>query len=94
VKRSVRLRPHDMLEAIEDIESTAASMTFAEYEQSWQVRRAVERGVEIISEASRPAMRCGSAHRVTTMSGEFVVCGLRMRPVGWRAFEGNHGGGP
>jgi len=53
VKRSVRLRLHDILEAIEGIESTALDMTFAKYQQSWQVRRAVEPGVEIVSEASR-----------------------------------------
>jgi uncharacterized protein with HEPN domain len=53
LKRSVRLRLHDMVEAIEGVEVTAAGVTFAEYEQSWQVRRAVERGIEIISEASR-----------------------------------------
>ena len=53
MKRSVRLRLHDILEAIEGIESTAMGMTFAEYQQSWQVRRAVERGIEIISEARR-----------------------------------------
>jgi len=53
VRRSVRLRLHDILEAIEGIENTAAGMTFSDYERSWQVRRAVERGVEIISEASR-----------------------------------------
>jgi uncharacterized protein with HEPN domain len=53
LKRSVRLRLRDILEAIEGIEQTTAGMAFGEYEQSWQVRRAVERGVEIISEASR-----------------------------------------
>ena len=53
MRRSVRLRLHDILEAIEGIENTAAGMTFSDYERSWQVRRAVERGVEIISEASR-----------------------------------------
>jgi uncharacterized protein with HEPN domain len=53
VKRSVTLRLHDILEAIEGIGSTAMGMTFAENQQSWQVRRAVERGIEIISEASR-----------------------------------------
>jgi uncharacterized protein with HEPN domain/predicted nucleotidyltransferase len=52
-ERAVRLRLHDILEAVEGIESTVLGMTFAEYQQSWQVRRAVERGVEIISEASR-----------------------------------------
>jgi uncharacterized protein with HEPN domain len=35
------------------LKSTVANKTFAEYQQSWQMRRAVERGVEIISEASR-----------------------------------------
>ena len=53
MKRTVRLRLHDITEAIDGIESTVAGMTFAEYEQSWQTRRAVERGIEIISEASR-----------------------------------------
>jgi uncharacterized protein with HEPN domain len=43
----------DIREAIEGIERTAIGMTFAEYERSWQARRAVERGIEIISEASR-----------------------------------------
>ena len=53
MKRTVRLRLHDVSEAIDGIESTVAGMTFAAYEQSWQTRRAVERGIEIISEASR-----------------------------------------
>ena len=52
MKRSVGLRLHDIVEAIEGIEMTTAGMTFAQYQQSWQVRRAVERGIEIISEAS------------------------------------------
>jgi uncharacterized protein with HEPN domain len=33
VKRSVRLRLHDILEAVEGIESTVLGMTFAEYQQ-------------------------------------------------------------
>jgi uncharacterized protein with HEPN domain len=52
VRRSVRLRLHDILEAVEGVESTSGGMTFAQYQKSWQVRRAVARGVEIISEAS------------------------------------------
>ena len=43
VRRSVRLRLQDILEAIEGIQNTTAGMTFSEYERSWQV----------ISEASR-----------------------------------------
>ena len=42
-----------MLDAIEGIDSALAGTTFAEYEQSWLLRRAVERGLDIISEASR-----------------------------------------
>lgn len=53
MKRSVRLRLHDIVDAIEGIEETAAGITFARYTTSWQTRSAVERGIEIISEASR-----------------------------------------
>jgi uncharacterized protein with HEPN domain len=53
VKRSVRLRLHDMLEAINGIEGAVAGASYTEYVRNWTVRRAVERGVEIVSEASR-----------------------------------------
>jgi uncharacterized protein with HEPN domain len=53
VKRSTRLRLHDMLDAIEGIQATVGEADFAEYARSWTMRRAVERGIEIISEASR-----------------------------------------
>lgn len=53
MKRSVRLRLHDILDAIEGIEETVAGITFAQYAATWQIRRAVERGIEIVSEASR-----------------------------------------
>ena len=54
VKRSsVRLRLHDILEAIEGIRGTVAGIDFETYRTTWHIRRAVERGIEIISEASR-----------------------------------------
>lgn len=53
MKRSVRLRLHDILDAVEGIQQTAAGITFAQYAATWQIRRAVERGIEIVSEASR-----------------------------------------
>jgi uncharacterized protein with HEPN domain len=53
LKRSVRLRLTDMLDAIAGIEATLAGASFAEYARDWTMRRAVERGIEIISEASR-----------------------------------------
>jgi hypothetical protein len=42
-----------MLDAIAGIEATVAGASFAEYARNWTMRRAVERGIEIISEASR-----------------------------------------
>jgi uncharacterized protein with HEPN domain len=43
----------DIVEAIERIRSVTASTTLEAFERDWQKRWIVERGVEIISEASR-----------------------------------------
>lgn len=51
--RSPLLRIHDMLESIKGIERAIAGKTFRDYERSWVLRSALERGVEVISEASR-----------------------------------------
>jgi uncharacterized protein with HEPN domain len=51
--RSVRLRLHDILGAIDGIKSTVAGLGFGHYTSVWHVKHASERGVEIISEASR-----------------------------------------
>ena len=51
--RSPLLRIHDMLESIRGIEKALAGKTIRDYERSWLLRSAVERGVEIIAEASR-----------------------------------------
>ena len=42
-----------MLESIRGIEKALAGKTLRDYERSWLLRSAVERGIEIISEASR-----------------------------------------
>jgi uncharacterized protein with HEPN domain len=47
------LRVHDMLESIRGIERATAGKTYRDYERSWVLRSAVERGIEVISEASR-----------------------------------------
>ena len=47
------LRIHDMLESIRGIEKAIAGKTLRDYERSWVLRSAVERGIEVISEASR-----------------------------------------
>jgi uncharacterized protein with HEPN domain len=44
---------HDMLEAIERIEMITDGKSLAEFEQDWELRWLVQRGIEIISEASR-----------------------------------------
>lgn len=43
----------DMLSAIEGIQRATAGKSFEDYTGDWLLKRAVERGIEIISEASR-----------------------------------------
>jgi uncharacterized protein with HEPN domain len=51
--RSPLLRIHDMLEAINGIERAIRGKSYRDYQRSWVLRSALERGVEVISEASR-----------------------------------------
>ena len=51
--RSQAFRLADILDAIAGIKATLAGATFETYSASWAMRRATERGIEIISEASR-----------------------------------------
>ena len=51
--RETRHGLDDMLAAIDGIMAATAGKTFVEYAGSWLLKRAVERGIEIISEASR-----------------------------------------
>lgn len=51
--RDPRVRLEDIAEAIAGIRETLEGVDFRRFESSWQMRRAVERGQEIISEASR-----------------------------------------
>ncbi len=46
-----------MLESIRGIEKAIAGKIFRDYERSWVLRSALERGVEVISEASRHLSR-------------------------------------
>jgi uncharacterized protein with HEPN domain len=52
-KRSVRIRVHDILEAIDGAKEILDGRDFADYQKSFPARKGVERCVEIISEASR-----------------------------------------
>jgi uncharacterized protein with HEPN domain len=51
--RSLILRLTDILEAIERIREVLGEMSLESFEVDWQKQWLVERGVEIISEASR-----------------------------------------
>lgn len=52
-KRSCRFRLDDLIESIDGIVATVEGLSYDNYVDSWQAQRAVERGVEIISEATR-----------------------------------------
>jgi uncharacterized protein with HEPN domain len=51
--RSVRLRLADIQESLQGIQSLVATASYAAFAGDWAMQRAVERGLEIISEASR-----------------------------------------
>jgi uncharacterized protein with HEPN domain len=46
-----------MLESIRGIEKAIAGKSYRDYERSWVLRSALERGLEVISEASRHLTR-------------------------------------
>lgn len=51
--KGIIARIRDMLEAIEELQHATAGKTFEDFERDWLLRKAAERGIEIISEASR-----------------------------------------
>jgi uncharacterized protein with HEPN domain len=50
---AARVRLHDILRAIEGIHDTEGGLEYGHYTSVWSIKHASERGVEIISEASR-----------------------------------------
>jgi uncharacterized protein with HEPN domain len=51
--KGVFARVQDMLETIEHLQRATAGKTFEDFQGDWLLRKATERGIEIISEASR-----------------------------------------
>jgi uncharacterized protein with HEPN domain len=51
--RTIRTRLADILDAIRGIQDTVGGIDYDTYLRVWHMRRATERGIEIISEASR-----------------------------------------
>jgi uncharacterized protein with HEPN domain len=53
MSRTVLPAIDDILDAIAGIERAVANKSFQDFESDWLLRRAIERAIEIISEASR-----------------------------------------
>lgn len=53
-RRAAKLRIYDMLDSIEHLREATALLSFEDYVNQIVIRFATERGIEIISEASRP----------------------------------------
>lgn len=53
MERLVRPAITAIIEAIEGIETATSGKTFEDFEKEWLLRHGVQRGIEIISEASR-----------------------------------------
>jgi uncharacterized protein with HEPN domain len=51
--RKIGLVLQEILAAIEGIEAAIAGKTFADFQREWLLRHGIQRGIEIISEASR-----------------------------------------
>jgi uncharacterized protein with HEPN domain len=53
IKRTQVIRLRDMLDSIDGVAEMVSGTSFADYQRDFKLRKAVERCVEIISEASR-----------------------------------------
>lgn len=51
--KGILARIQDMLEVVDELERVTAGKTFEDFQRDWLLRKGAERGVEIISEASR-----------------------------------------
>lgn len=73
--REFRHALDDMLEALDGILTAVAGKTFDDYKSDWVLKHAVQRGIEIVSEASRalPRSRSGVA------AGDSVATGAGNR---------------
>lgn len=77
--RSSLLRIHDMLEAIRGIEQAVKGKSYRDYQRSWVLRSAVERGIEVISEASRHLARELKSHHKDVRWADIAGIGNVLR---------------
>ena len=73
-ERTVAPRLADIIEAIERIRRVLDDVTLEAFEQNWEKRWLVERGIEIISEASRHLTDKWGQR----LKARFAVCRNRM----------------
>jgi uncharacterized protein with HEPN domain len=71
--RSIVLRLTDIVEAIERVRHVLQALSIEAFESDWERQWLVERGVEIISEASR--------HLTPELKARHPVSGFRFPPV-------------
>jgi uncharacterized protein with HEPN domain len=77
--RSSLLRIHDMMEAIEGIDQAIKGKSYRDYQRSWVLRSAVERGIEVISEASRHLARELKSHHKDVRWADIAGIGNVLR---------------
>jgi uncharacterized protein with HEPN domain len=81
---------HDILEAIERIENVTRGKSLAEFERSWELRWLVQRGIEIISEASRAIPEELKAARPeiswAQVRDKAMSCGINIKDFPTRSF--------
>jgi uncharacterized protein with HEPN domain len=78
-QRDPRPRLADILEALAGIEETIEGVSFERYQHVWHIRRAVERGIEIISEASRHISAALKAQHPDIPWGDIASMGNKLR---------------
>lgn len=78
-KKSVKLRLMDIRDAIDEVETFVHDVDFGGYEQSAIVRRAVERSIEIISEAARQIPEHMTADHPEIPWNEIRAIGNKLR---------------
>lgn len=73
--RTVQVRLDDMVEEITGIRALLQGVSFEAYRETWSLRRATERGLEIISEASRAIPQNSRHYNLIYRGGRLPVSG-------------------
>lgn len=66
----------DIIDAIDGIEAAVQGKTFEEFQSDWLLRHGVQRGLEIISEASRHIPEAMLARAPASPGGKFAASAI------------------